>query len=242
MLFITKEKIRRLIEILFTVLLFGTQTIFNLGLFISVMITPLLFYLFMIPDVLKTNPIAILIEIAMLYPNNVVLTGQIIFYIGLIVFVLASLQWIWYRHINAGLFIKGLYSKSRHPQFLGIIVVTLGLTIMELIFRGANYFGPFFHGDPYLGVPQLTELWFLQVLGYIAIAWYEDRHLSKDFSEYKQYKQKVPFLWPIKNPKIIPEVLFTIFVVVGICVILFLLPYDFIRVNSYKYIPVIPFP
>ena len=89
---------------------------------------------------------------------------------------------------------------------------------------------------------QRVGLWFLATLGYIFFAWYEERNMSKKFSEFKEYKQKVPFLFPIKNPKIIPDVIFTVIFVLGVCLILLVLPYDFIVVNSHKYIPNFQFP
>jgi steroid 5-alpha reductase family enzyme len=120
-----------------------------------------------------------------------------------------------------GLYKTGLYGKVRHPQFTGILIITMGLTVMSSTLGG--------HASL-----QIVGLWLLQVLGYIAIAYYEERALTKKFSEeYKEYKRKVPFLFPIKSPKKIPELLFTLIIVIIICVILWLLPYDLIRIYSH---------
>jgi protein-S-isoprenylcysteine O-methyltransferase Ste14 len=156
------------------------------------------------------------------------LVGRIVALIGVIIFAVSAIQWVWYHHKKVGLFTKGLYSKIRHPQFLGIIITSLGLTIMVLTF------------DPFL-LQQLVVLWFLQVLGYIAIAFFEERSLSKRFDgENKQYWLKVPFIFPVRCPRKIPEIVFTLLILFMICVILLYLPYDLIRSYSFKFIPTSP--
>ena len=153
--------------------------------------------------------------------------GGIIFYSGLVVFCVSLIQWFWYRHKKEKFFTKGLYSKVRHPQFLGIILVSLGLTVGLLtIIDNWGLVVPFLRTPNWhLGMNALIGLWFLQVLGYIAFAWVEERSLFKKFPEFKDYKQKVSLLLPIKKPKRIPEVVFTIILVLIVCAILFLLPY-----------------
>jgi protein-S-isoprenylcysteine O-methyltransferase Ste14 len=162
--------------------------------------------------------------------------GGIIFYFGLTVFCISLVQWFWYRHKKMRLYNKGLYSKVRHPQFLGIIIMTLGLTIKELTISSMwdLIWVPFAPNS--FGVPELVGLWFLQVLGYVAFAVIEEHRLSKKFSEYAEYKNKVPLLLPLKNPKIIPEALFTVMLIVGVCVLLFLLPYEVIRAFSNQHL------
>jgi hypothetical protein len=84
----------------------------------------------------------------------------------------------------------------------------------------------------------LTALWFLQVMGYLIIAWFEERSLSKRFGEeYRAYKSKVPFMFPVKNPEKIPELRFTVLIVLMICFVLLVLPYDFIRAGSAAFFP-----
>jgi protein-S-isoprenylcysteine O-methyltransferase Ste14 len=164
--------------------------------------------------------------------------GGVVFYFGLAFFCISLVQWFWYNHKKMGLFNQGLYSKIRHPQFLGIIIMTLGLTIKEMVIsNGWTLMGvPFAHGH-YLGVLELVGLWFLQVLGYIAFAVFEERSLSKKYGEYNQYKEKAPLLLPIKNPKTVPETWFTVMLIVGVCLLLIALPYELIRTFSNQYIP-----
>lgn len=228
-----KDKLRTLFEALLSVLPLSAQTIPAVG-FMGFMVLPLLPYLLSIPFVSQDpNPKNVWLEFYGIWRlDNSGLLGGIIFYVGLVIFCVALFQWIWYHHKRIGLFQKGFYSKVRHPQFLGIIIMTLGLTKKELtVSIGWSLIGvPFLTPSYPVGVLELTVLWFAQVLGYIAIAVYEEWKLSKTFSEFKKFTQKVPLLLPVKNPKIIPEILFTVILIVGVCVILFLLPYNLIRI------------
>lgn len=106
----------------------------------------------------------------------------------------------------------------RHPQFSGIIIITVGLTVMVLTNSTDSLF-------------QIVGLWLIQILGYIAIARYEEWCLSKKIGEeYRQYKRKVPFLFMVKCPSRIPETLFTIFIAVLLSVVLTFFPYGLIRI------------
>ena len=235
-----KDKLRALFNVLLSALPLSLQTIPPVG-FMGMMVIPLLPYLiFAIPYASQgPSPEIIWLEFYGIWSiDNMRLFGGIIFYVGLTIFCLSLLQWIWYRHLNLGLFKRGLYSKTRHPQFLGIIIMTFGLTVKELtVSTGWNLVGVPFLTDLYLGVSELAGLWFLQVLGYVAIALYEERQLSRKFAEFEEYKKKVPLLLPIKNPRIVPEILFTVLLVIGISVILFLLPYDVMRFYCCGYLP-----
>ena len=107
---------------------------------------------------------------------------------------------------------------------------------MVLTFGNLNYAG--FPNNVNISSLTLIGLWFLQVIGYIGIAKYEDWRLSKKFrDDYLQYKRKVPLLFPVKSPKLIPEILFTILLVAILCIAIYLLPYDFIRVFSHSHFP-----
>jgi protein-S-isoprenylcysteine O-methyltransferase Ste14 len=221
-----KTAIRNVMESFLTFLLLGTQTVFLYGVTISTMLTPLLAYL---PILLRfaaagDERFSIYVLTAVPFYYGVVV-GQVVSIVGLAIFFVAASQWIWLHHKKAGLFTKGLYSKVRHPQFLGIIVITLGLTIKVLESGINGYVLPRMPSMTF-GWQPLLAMWFLQVLGYITIAWYEERQLSKKFSEYKNYKQKVSFMFPIKTPKKIPEIPFTVLLVAVICLVILLLPYQ----------------
>jgi protein-S-isoprenylcysteine O-methyltransferase Ste14 len=238
----TKAKIRSVFKGLLTALLLGTQMILNGGVFISVMMIPLLSYLFLLPNYLSMNTAALRTEIWLMFFSGTFIVGRIVALIGGIIFCIAGLQWIWYRHKKMGLFRKGLYSQIRHPQFTGIIIVTMGLTIMVLTNGNFDLGGPLV-SQTYLNSLQVVGLWFLQVLGYIAIARFEEWHLFKSYGkEYQEYRRQTSFLFPIKSPKRIPETFFTVLLVVILCVVLLLLPYDFIRVYSSAHFPTLTLP
>jgi protein-S-isoprenylcysteine O-methyltransferase Ste14 len=201
-------------------LLFSTQVISVFGM-LGPMVTPLLLWVLAFPRTYASR------ELLNVFLCGGSILGLVIFYSGIVIFCVSLLQWFWYRHKKHRFFTKGLYSRVRHPQFLGIILVSLGLTIALLSnTNGWMYNGVYQYLPHNIGMNELIGLWFLQVLGYIGFALLEEWSLSKRFSEFKEYKEKVPLLLPVKHPKIIPEAIFTIMLVLAVCAILFLLPYD----------------
>jgi len=111
----------------------------------------------------------------------------------------------------------GLYSVVRHPRYTGIIITTIGLTVMVLTL----------HGDP-----QVTLLWLTQILGYVILARYEESFLEKRYGErFRQYRQDVPFMFPLKCPKKIPETLFTITIAVVVSLVFLVFPFYLIRIH-----------
>lgn len=213
----TGERVRHLLEAIFTALLFGTQTILNAGIFISIMSIPLLPYLFYFLS--GQHPLTALeFNIYVMLFAKAFWVGRAIALIGVAVLSLAATQLLWNRHKGVVLIKTGMYSVVRHPQFSGIIIITVGLTVMVLTNSNSNSF-------------QILGLWLIQILGYIAIARYEEWCLSKKIGEeYRQYKRKVPFLFMVKCPSRIPETLFTIFIAVLLSVVLTFFPYDLIRI------------
>jgi len=214
------ERVRHLLEGLFAALLFGTQTILNAGIFISIMTIPLLPYLYYILS--GQRPLsAIEFELYVMFVSKTFLVGRIIALIGVVVLLIAAAQLLWSRHKGVGLIKTGAYALVRHPQFTGIIITTVGLTVMVMTNMG--------YGSPI----EMAGLWMIQVLGYVAIAKYEDWRLSKKFGDaYLQYKEKVPFLFPIKCPSLIPETLFTILIALLIGAVLMFFPYNLIRLTG----------
>ncbi len=227
-----KSKLYSFFKAVIAALIVGiTQTTPIVG-FYGFMIAPLLIYLVRCP----TGYQFVLEDVSEIFRvDGPRLFGGIIFYLGLALFCVALLQWCIYRNKNLDFFTRGLYSKIRHPQFLGIITMTFGLTVKELtIATGWGLMGIPFSTTIPVGVTELAGLWFLQVLGYIAFAVIEERGLSKKFGAYKEYQRNVPLLLPIKNPRRIPEILFTVLLIAGLCSLLFLMPYDLIKALSYR--------
>ena len=145
------------------------------------------------------------------------LVGRIIASVGLAVLLIAAVQFLLKCAKGVQLITTGAYSVVRHPQFTGIITITVGLTVMVFTLGGIR--------------PEIIGLWLMQILGYISIAWYEETRLLKQFGKtFREYKRDVPFIFPIKCPSRIPEILFTILIALLICWVLLLFPYDFIRI------------
>lgn len=80
-----------------------------------------------------------------------------------------------YRNIKKkGLVTNGIYSYSRHPQYFGFILITIGW---------------------FIGWPTIITIVFVPILIYlyIRLCKTEEKGVSGKFSEYQKYKEEVPF-------------------------------------------------
>jgi len=94
---------------------------------------------------------------------------------GTAVFLFAFVTWL---RGHRGLITTGIYGHVRHPQYLGFILATLGLSIRTLR-------------------PVSLLAWLALVFGYVALASYEERGLIKRHGEvYLDYMSRAPFLLP----------------------------------------------
>jgi hypothetical protein len=74
------------------------------------------------------------------------------------------------------------------------------------------------------GDPRVLYVWLIQVLGYVLLAAYEERYLlSEHKTEYQQYKEKVPSIFPIPRLTKIPEPLASMAIAVIVAFLLTLL-------------------
>lgn len=95
------------------------------------------------------------------------------------------------RHKRAGLLTSGPYRVVRHPQYLGMILSTLGFTSWS-VWILTNTFGIGF-----LTPAQTIAVWFLELFAYVAIASIEDHELHRRYGlSFEHYKRRVPFLIP----------------------------------------------
>jgi protein-S-isoprenylcysteine O-methyltransferase Ste14 len=144
------------------------------------------------------------------------MVGRVIAMVGFAIFLVAAFEFLRERK-KASLIKTGLYSVVRHPQYLGIIIITIGLNVMVFTLFG-NQLKP-------------ICLWLVQVAGYIGLAKYEERRLEKKFSQqFRNYKNNVPFMFPIKGPSKIPETLFTLLIAFIISLVFLTFPFHILRI------------
>ena len=161
-------RIRHVVENVIAVLLLGFQYVPIAG-WCGLMVFPLAIFL---TSILWNLPKGYSIEtqIRLLLSSGfwfVAFTGFVFFLISFVQFLRRKTKIV----------TTGLYSVVRHPQYVGIIILTLGITLIG-----------FFQ-------IQVWIAWFIEVLGYILLAFFEERHLLKEYGEeYLQYRQKVPFM------------------------------------------------
>jgi len=90
-----------------------------------------------------------------------------------------------------GLITSGPYRLVRHPQYLGMILSTLGLTSWSVWILNNTF------GIGFLSPSQTIGVWFIELFAYILLAYIEERHLSGNYGEaFENYKSQVPFLIP----------------------------------------------
>lgn len=137
----------------------------------------------------------------MLLLSEGLMFGRIVTIVGFTIFLVALLQ---FMEGKDELLRSGLYAVVRHPQYLGLIVTTLGMTLMCVEF----------------GCQRYTMVWLIEVFGYILLAGYEEQHLLREHEEsYSQYRQKTPFILFIPRSSRIPEALSTM----GVAIIIWIL-------------------
>jgi len=198
------RRVRHLIEVLSSVSLCLLQYIPVAGPWHGLMVFPLAYYVFeffwSFPEFREQQFHLLLFEPKLIF-------GRVITLAGLAIFLAALIQMLLMR--RKGLLTSGLYSVVRHPQYLGIIIMTLGLTIMSIQWLGLSL--------------NIVLTWIIEVLGYILLAYYEELNLLNTFEkEYQKYRKKVPFIFPL-NQNIMPEPILTLIITLIIAFMLIIL-------------------
>jgi len=196
------RKVRHIIQTLISAFLFLFQYIPVAGPWYGLMIYPLAAYVFgffwSLPEFRGDQIYLLLFSPRLMFGRIVAIAGFVIFLIALVQFLKG----------RGTLITGGIYSAVRHPQYFGITVMTLGISIMTLQFA----FG---------GRPEPLTVWLIEVFGYVLLAGYEERHLSMEYEkEYQQYKQKVSFIFPAPRLNKIPEPLFSLVIALIIAFLL----------------------
>lgn len=107
-----------------------------------------------------------------------------------------------------GLVTSGPYRLVRHPQYLGMIITTLGFTSWSIWWLRNTF------GIGFLNPLQTMGLWFIEIFAYILLANIEERYLYGKYGEsFEAYKIQVPFFIPfLKTGNKFHEVLISVMV------------------------------
>ncbi len=122
--------------------------------------------------------------------------APIVIGVGAIILLVGLIQIVYARTRKAGLVTTGLYRYVRHPQHLGIAIMSFGFLMLN---EGGIRIGD-------------VIAWTLVVFLYVLLGDSEEQSLEKEFGEsYLNYKRKVPYLMPIlpstygRLPKLLPK-------------------------------------
>jgi protein-S-isoprenylcysteine O-methyltransferase Ste14 len=196
--------IRHVIETLVSLFLFVFQHIPVAGPWFGAMTLPLITYIL---GLMWTEPELLEAQISLLLFSERLMFGRIVAVIGFAIFSIAIVQFL---RKKGKVITTGIYSVVRHPQYFGIVVVTLGISIMSIQYSGRYN-------------AAVLYVWLIQVLGYVLLAAYEERYLlSEHKTEYQQYKNTVPSIFPLSCPTKIPEPLASMLISVVIACLLYL--------------------
>jgi len=144
--------------------------------------------------------------------------GRIITVIGFVLFLIALLQFIKHR---GQLRKSGFYSVVRHPQYLSLIIMAYGISVMAKetgwgiggMLSNSNLWGWFMH-IPVLGWWLLVFPWLAMVVGYVLLALFEESQLIKANEQYIQYRKEVPCIFPVPHKSRKQEVFLSVVIVV----------------------------
>lgn len=111
--------------------------------------------------------------------------GSVLFVLGMGIFFVCALQVYANKFLKKGTALKGLYSVIRHPQYVGLAVAGIGLSILW----------------PRFLVPVL---WLVMILLYYFLSKDEERRMLKQYPDtYKPYMEKTGMLLPRRLERIV---------------------------------------
>jgi protein-S-isoprenylcysteine O-methyltransferase Ste14 len=89
---------------------------------------------------------------------------------------------------------SGPYRLVRHPQYLGMIITTLGFTSWSIWWLKNTF------GIGFLNPLQTVGLWFIELFAYILLTNIEEHYLNGKFGEsFRKYKDQVPARAPART-------------------------------------------
>jgi len=180
------------------------QSLPALGSWVGLMTSPFVTYL----TVFFTNLPVSLVDVlsAFFAPFPILVLERVFIIVGffLLVYSVAHLR----MKRNEGVVTSGPYRLVRHPQYLGMILSTLGLTSWSVWILNNTF------GVGFLSPSQTIGVWFIELFAYILLALVEELFLSRNYREnFDKYKSQVPFLIPfLKTDRKDLDVLFSILI------------------------------
>ena len=118
-----------------------------------------------------------------LIPEKVLVIIGILFFVYSVVYLVTKRK--------EGLVTSGPYRLVRHPQYLGMILSTLGLTSWSVWVLNNTF------GIGFLSPSQTIGVWFIELFAYTLLAYIEEQYLSRNYGEsFENYKSQVSFLIP----------------------------------------------
>ncbi|MBS7615416.1 hypothetical protein KEJ18_06795 [Candidatus Bathyarchaeota archaeon] len=120
--------------------------------------------------------------------------------VGVFIFFLGVLTWLYGKFKGYEIVDFWIYRVSRHPQYLGLLIWSYGLTLLMM-------FMPQFSGVWFLKLlPGPSLPWLIYALTLVAIALNEESRMAKKYSDrFMEYRGLVSFMLPL--PKAIPKII-----------------------------------
>jgi protein-S-isoprenylcysteine O-methyltransferase Ste14 len=166
------------------------QSLPPLGLWTVLMTLPFASYLILIFTNLNVHLPNVISEFSSWFFSPINIPEKVLVIIGLSIFIYSTIYFVIKK--KEGLITSGPYSLVRHPQYLGMILSTLGLTSWSIWILNNTF------GVGFLSPLQTVGVWFIEFFAYIFLAYIEEFFLSKNYGEsFKQYKRQVPLFIPL---------------------------------------------
>jgi len=163
------------------------QSLPALGGWVGLMTLPFATYLLMFFMNLPVSLVDVLSAFFAPFPILIPERAFIIIGLFLLVYSVAYLR----IKRKVGLVTSGPYRLIRHPQYLGMILTTLGLTSWSVWILNNTF------GVGFLSPSQTICVWFIELFAYIFLAHIEELFLSRNYGKiFSDYRSQVPFLIP----------------------------------------------
>lgn len=163
------------------------QSLPALGSWVGLMTLPFVTYLIVFSTNLPVSLVDVLSAFFAAFP--IFILERVFIIVGFFLVVYSAVYLRMKR--KKGVVTSGPYRLVRHPQYLGIILSTLGLTSWSVWILNNTF------GSGFLSATQTIGVWFVELFAYILLALVEELFLSKDYGGiFDDYKSQMPFLIP----------------------------------------------